>query len=59
MGVDFSDNTRCPPQNVPHLNLDYIKNYPRDVHDFGVIRKRVSWKFVCFDEHFPCHEATW
>ena len=42
MGVDFSDNTRCPPKNVPHLNLDYIKNYPRDVHDFGVIRKRVS-----------------
>ena len=46
------------PKNVPHLNLEYLKNYARDVHDFGVIRKCISWKFLCFDEHIPCHEAT-
>ena len=46
------------PKNVPHLNLEYLKNYARDVHDFGVIRKPVSWKFLCFDEHIRCHEAT-
>ena len=46
------------PKHVPHLNLECLKNYARDVHDFGVIRKCISWKFLCFDEHITHHEAT-
>ena len=36
-------------------------NYARDVHAFGVIRKRVSWKLLCFGEVgelISCHEAA-
>ena len=35
-GTLFSLNTGAP-KNVPHLNLEYLKNYALDVHDFGVI----------------------
>ena len=49
---------RVSQKNVPHLNLEYLKNYARDVHDVGVIRKRVLWKLLCYDEDIPCHEAT-